>query len=60
MAPLDTGRYIVTNARHRNVVFLPDGNEGSDIVASDLKDDPGELVWNIVPVTYVFLVHLIV
>jgi hypothetical protein len=44
MAPLDTGRYIVTNAKHRNVVFLPDANEGSDVVASDQKDDPGEMV----------------
>jgi hypothetical protein len=53
MAPLDTGRYIITNAKHRNVVFLPDANEGSDVVGSDQKDDPGEMVRNTISIANV-------
>jgi hypothetical protein len=44
MAPLDTGRYIITNCRHKNVVFLPDNNDRSGVVASNREDDPGEMV----------------
>jgi hypothetical protein len=50
MAPLDTGRYVITNAKHRNVVFLPDATESSDVVASDQKDDLGEMVRNILSI----------
>ena len=44
MAPLDTGRYIITNCKHRNVAFLPDNNDRSGVVASNREDDSGEMV----------------
>jgi hypothetical protein len=50
MAPLDTGKYVITNSKHRNVAFLPDATESSDIVASDQKDDLGEMVRNILSI----------
>jgi hypothetical protein len=38
------GRFIITNAKHGKVVFLPDAKEGSEMLASDLKGDLGEMV----------------
>jgi len=46
MAPLDTGRYIITNAKFLNLACLPDANDESDIVARTEENYSGEK-WNI-------------
>jgi len=46
MAPLDTGRYTITNVKFLNCAVLPDANDDSDIVARPEFNAPGEK-WNI-------------
>jgi len=47
MAPLDTGRFIITNAKSKNVVYLADANSCSDIHGDWQQNRPGEM-WNVV------------
>ena len=47
MAPLDTGRYIITNAKFLNLACLPDANDESDIVARTEENYSGEKVGRI-------------
>jgi hypothetical protein len=44
MAPIESGRYIITNRKHKNVAILPDDNDHSDIVAGNQENDLGETV----------------
>jgi len=47
MAPLDTGRFIITNSKFKNAVFLGDANSCSDIHGEVEDGRPGEK-WNVV------------
>lgn len=47
MARLDTGRFIITNSKFKNVVYLADPNSCSDLHGDRQKNRPGEM-WNIV------------
>jgi len=47
MAPLDTGRFIITNSKFKNVAFLADPNPCSVICGDYQQDRPGEM-WNVV------------
>jgi hypothetical protein len=44
MAPLDTGRYIITNCLHKRVVILPNATQYSGIVGGTQAQNPGEMV----------------
>jgi len=44
MAPLDTGRYTITNAKFFNLAVLPDANDESDVVAGVGEYNAGEKV----------------
>jgi hypothetical protein len=44
MVQLDTGRFIIRNAKFLNVAVLPDSNDQSEIVARASSGDPGEKV----------------
>jgi hypothetical protein len=43
-APLDSGRYTITNVRFKNLAVLPDSNHESQIVARARHDNSGEIV----------------
>jgi len=47
MAQLDTGRYIITNCKFKNVAFLADPNSASDICGDHRQDRIGEM-WNVI------------
>jgi hypothetical protein len=44
MAPLDTGRYIITNCRYYNAAVLLDSNDRSGVVACNPDNDTREIV----------------
>ena len=44
MAPLDTGRFIITNSKSKNVVCLADDNSCSDLHGDWQQNRPGEMV----------------
>jgi hypothetical protein len=47
MAPLDTGRYIITNFKFKNVALLADPNSASDICGDHRQDRIGEM-WTVI------------
>jgi len=47
MAPLGTGRFIITNSKFKNVVYLADANSCSDLRGDWQRDRPGEM-WDVV------------
>jgi hypothetical protein len=44
MAPIESGRYFITNRKHKNVATLLDANDHSDVVAGTQVKDLGEMV----------------
>jgi hypothetical protein len=42
--PINTGTYLITNARFLNVVILENADDGRDLVSDVQYDDPGEKV----------------
>jgi hypothetical protein len=44
MAPIDTGRYTITNVKYLNLAVLPDANDESDISARSEEINTGEKV----------------
>ena len=44
MVRLDTGRYVIQNAKFMNVAVLPDANDQSEIIGRESSGDPGEKV----------------
>jgi len=44
MAPLDTGRYIITNCLHKRVAILPNATQYSGIVGGTPAQNLGEMV----------------
>ncbi|KIM88168.1 hypothetical protein PILCRDRAFT_814083 [Piloderma croceum F 1598] len=46
MAPLDTGRYIITNCLHKRVAILPNATQYSTIVGGTQAQNSGEM-WNV-------------
>jgi len=46
MPPLESGIYVIINARFKNTVVLPDDNDRSDIVGeTNAEDDNLAKVW---------------
>lgn len=44
MAPLDTGRYFITNHRHKNAAILRNANNHSGLIARNCVNDASEMV----------------
>ena len=42
--PLDTGRFMITNAKFKNVAYLADANSCSDLHGDWQQNRPGEMV----------------